>query len=79
MFSPVKHSGRFTSFLSAFVGALLLVSAVVSSLASVTVPVSALDQPVIERARNAYLYNIENEQVLFTKDADQQIFPASMV
>lgn len=42
-------------------------------------PSFALEDPVIDKARYAYLYNIENERVLFTQNADEAIYPASMV
>ena len=70
---------KFNSALSGFVCAVTVFTAVIGALCASAVPAAALDDPVIERARNVYLYNIENEQLLFEKDADQLIFPASMV
>ena len=70
---------KLNSALSGFVCAVTVFTAVIGALCASAVPAAALDDPVIERARNVYLYNIENEQLLFEKDADQLIFPASMV
>jgi len=59
---------------------LLLCAALLSSVfCLLSLPVSALEDPIIDRARYAYLYNIENERVLFTQNADELIFPASTV
>jgi len=65
--------------LSALVCAVICIAAVVSALTYTAVPLCAAEEPVIERARHAYLYNIENERLLYTYNADELIFPASMV
>ena len=41
--------------------------------------VSALEPPTVERVGAAYLYNIENNKVLFEQDADKQMYPAASV
>ena len=43
------------------------------------VSASALEQPQIERVGAAYLYNVENDRVLFEQDADKVVFPAASV
>jgi len=46
------------------------------------VSVSASDDnppPAVERAAGAYLYNFENDQVLYEYEADKRIYPASTV
>ena len=56
-----------------------LLLAAVLLLAGLTMPVSAEAKPVIEHAKFAYVYNIENERELFALDPDTPIFPASTV
>ena len=55
-----------------FLAALLLLSCL-------TLPVSAEEKPVIEHAKYAYVYNIENERELFALNPDTPIYPASTV
>lgn len=38
-----------------------------------------LPGPEVERLEGAYLYNFENDQVLFEYDADERVYPASTV
>lgn len=40
---------------------------------------SALEPPVVERVGAAYLYNVENDRVLFEQDADKVLYPAASV
>ena len=42
-------------------------------------PTSALEVPQPERIGAAYLYNLENEQIMFEYNAKQQMFPAASV
>ncbi len=42
-------------------------------------PAAALEPPEVARAAGAYLYNFENDTVLYSLNADARIFPASTV
>ncbi len=44
---------------------------------SSALPVSALEKPQIENVGSAYLYNIENDEVLYELNADKVVAPAS--
>ena len=41
--------------------------------------VRALDDPVVEKVQSAYLYNIENNQILYELNIHHKIYPASTV
>jgi len=79
MLSEFVSKIKMCRVLSLLLSAVTVLSVMAASLSAVTFEVSALEDPVIERARNVYLYNIENEQLLFKQNSDQLIFPASMV
>lgn len=64
-----KTIGRITALA---VLAVLLCFALVPS-------VSALEAPSIERVGAAYLYNIENDKVIYEKSADEIMYPAASV
>ncbi len=61
------------------------VSAVLSLLAlflpavSLAVPVQAIEAPEVQYAGGAYLYNFENDAVLYTYNEDVRLYPASTV
>lgn len=42
-------------------------------------PVRALEDPVIDHAKSAYLYNFENDVVLFKMNEHETVFPAASV
>ncbi len=42
-------------------------------------PVSAIDEPKVEHAAAAYLYNIENDKAIYSLNADEKVYPASTV
>ncbi len=44
-----------------------------------TVPTKAAVPPLVEHAGGAYLYNIENDAVLYTYNEDAKVYPASTV
>ncbi len=56
--------------------ALLMLCALFTHLA---VPASALDAPAVSNCEGAYLYNFENDEVLFEKDINKKLYPTSSV
>lgn len=42
-------------------------------------PVCALEDPAVENIRGAYLYNIENNQIVYERNIHESVYPASTV
>ena len=59
----------------------VVLCAVFLSLPTVTLPAAAEDisMPDLSRANAVYLYNVENDRVLASKNTDLSLFPASTV
>lgn len=55
-----------------------LISAVIASVTP-SFAVFALEEPKVEKVQSAYLYNIENDEVLYERNIDQKMYPTSMV
>ncbi len=56
----------------------VVVVTILGLLTPTAVSVNAIETPMLERAKQAYVYNIENQLVMYEYNADQTIFPASM-
>ena len=44
-----------------------------------TVFAAEVDTPVVEKAKSAYVYNFENDKIVFEKNKDLSLFPAGTV
>lgn len=59
--------------------AVLLICAIMAILPLFATPASALEAPVVEHAKSAYLYNFENDVVLFQFNEHEAVFPTASV